>query len=73
VRGRDDMSAAFEAAPLALVPRIVTEPEAQARRRTLRLATGGAAVALVLAILAVHFLLQPLDVLWFVAMRRIGL
>jgi polysaccharide biosynthesis transport protein len=73
VRGRDDMSAAFDAPPLALVPHIVTEGETRAHRRSMRLATGGAAAALVLAVLAVHFFLQPLDVLWFVALRRLGL
>ena len=73
VRGRTDMSAAFSMPPLALVPRIITEPETQAQRRTLRVATGAAAVGLVLAIIAVHFLVEPLDVLWFVALRRFGL
>jgi uncharacterized protein involved in exopolysaccharide biosynthesis len=73
VRGRDDMSTFFESPPLALVPRIVTEGETQARRRSLRLATGGVAAALLLGVLAVHFLLAPLDVVWFVALRRLGM
>jgi polysaccharide biosynthesis transport protein len=73
VRGRDDMSTAFDAPPLALVPHIVTEGETRAHRRSLRLAAGGAAAAMVLAVLAVHFFVQPLDVLWFVALRRLGL
>jgi uncharacterized protein involved in exopolysaccharide biosynthesis len=73
VRGRDDLSAVFNAPPLAAVPRIVTEAEIRARRRSLKLATGGAAAALLLAILAVHFLFEPLDVLWFVALRRLGM
>jgi polysaccharide biosynthesis transport protein len=73
VRGKGDLSEAFSMAPLAIVPHIVTELEQQARRRTRKLAAGTVAVAGVLAVVAVHFLIRPLDVLWFVALRRLGL
>lgn len=75
VRGRRDlMSLVAGTAPLAIIPRIVTEiPTAglQWRRRALV----AAAIVAVLAgvLLSIHFFYRPLDVLWFVLQRRIGL
>jgi hypothetical protein len=77
VRGREDMVTTFNAPPLAIIPQIVVRAEIVSPKgaRHLRLAAGAAAAVGVCAIamLAVHFLYRPLDVLWFVALRRFGL
>jgi uncharacterized protein involved in exopolysaccharide biosynthesis len=73
VRGGADMLALLGSAPLALVPAIRTAGEVIAYRRRAKLIMGSGAIALVAFVGAVHFLYRPLDVLWFVMQRRLGL
>ncbi len=73
VRGRKGVAELLGAPPLATIPRI--ETAAERRRRTRRrvlwvlLVLGLIAGAAVLA----HLFWMPLDVAWYVAMRRLGL
>ena len=75
VRGRRDLMALVAgAAPLAIIPHIVTEvPTANGRWRRKALIAGAVLIVLAAALLAVHLFYKPLDVLWFVLQRRIGL
>ncbi len=73
VRGRLDVTQLLAASPLALVPRIVTQNDLRIERRRFRLALGATALAGIAAILAIHFLYMPLDVLWFTALRHFGM
>jgi polysaccharide biosynthesis transport protein len=73
VRGRHDLSAVFASPPLALIPNIVTELDMRAHRRTARLATATAGAAVLLTVVGVHLFVRPLDVLWFIALRRLDL
>jgi polysaccharide biosynthesis transport protein len=77
VRGREDMVLTFNTPPLAIIPQIAARAELVPVKggRHLRLAAGAAAAVglCTIAMLAVHFLYRPLDVLWFVALRRFGL
>jgi succinoglycan biosynthesis transport protein ExoP len=74
VRGRRDlMRLVAGPAPLAIIPLITIAEAAQApwrRRATIALCV--AAVLLVLGA-AIHFFYRPLDVLWYVLLRRVGL
>lgn len=72
VRGRLDLLNLTGVAPLALVPHIGTESERLAARRRLRVAFGSAVASVFVAVALVHFLYQPLDVLWFSFARRLG-
>jgi uncharacterized protein involved in exopolysaccharide biosynthesis len=72
VRGRNDLMEAFAAAPLAIIPRILTPDDSAADKQRLRLAAGTAVVLGIVTMAAVHFLFRPLDVLWFIALREIG-
>lgn len=72
VRGASDLRKLVEVAPLVTLPRIVTSGEREGRRRVRRAALLGSAFASVLAVVAVHFLLLPLDLLWLVLQRRFG-
>ncbi|HVY81208.1 MAG TPA: Wzz/FepE/Etk N-terminal domain-containing protein [Steroidobacteraceae bacterium] len=72
VRGRRDMLSLLGAAPLAIVPRIVTATDVLLAKRRARLAVGVVAVACIAGVITIHLLYKPLDVLWFAALRRFG-
>jgi len=72
VRGRRDLESLLSVPPLAILPRILTMQDRAIRRRHRRQAFAGAVGAFVLAIALMHFFVQPLDVLWAVAMRKLG-
>jgi succinoglycan biosynthesis transport protein ExoP len=73
VRGRRDVEELGSGAPLALIPIIVTAADLAKGRRRWRFAAGGAMASLVVALLGVHFFFRPLDTLWFIVMRRLGI
>jgi polysaccharide biosynthesis transport protein len=73
VRGRKDIVSLLSEAPLALIPRIATTRDVQMARQRARYALGTAAVLAIAAVCAVHFMYRPLDVLWYVVLRKIGL
>ncbi|HUN74166.1 MAG TPA: hypothetical protein VMU40_06590 [Steroidobacteraceae bacterium] len=72
IRTRGDLLRVIGIPPLALVPHIGTERERRAARLRRQVATAGAVASLCIAIVLVHFLYQPLDVLWFSWARRLG-
>jgi len=73
VRGVRGISAVFGAPPLAVIPYIVGERDERKRRRTNWMMFVVFLAGIGLALAAVHFLFKPLDVLWFIALRRLGI
>lgn len=73
VRGRKDLLQLLNEAPLALIPLIGTPNDAKVSRQRVRYALSAVAVAFLSAVLAVHFMFRPLDVLWFQVMRKLGM
>jgi polysaccharide biosynthesis transport protein len=73
VRGRRDVIDLLEAPPLAAIPRIVTRADRLAAKRRRRLALLATAAGCVLAVVLTHILYRPLDVLWFTALRHLGM
>jgi hypothetical protein len=72
VRGPNDIRQLLQVPPLASIPIIRTlEDRARQRRRTW-LSLGSAAAAMIMAVVAVHLFVRPLDVLWSVFLRRFG-
>lgn len=75
VRGRRDLTLLAGVPPLAVVPWVVPErtqaPAHRDRRRILIASAIGAGTVLLLAL--VHWLYRPLDVIWAVLLRRVGL
>jgi uncharacterized protein involved in exopolysaccharide biosynthesis len=72
VRSRRDLASLVSVPPLVAIPWIETAEESAARARNRRrfvVAALGGGLAL---LLLVHFLVRPLDVLWHVALRRLG-
>jgi uncharacterized protein involved in exopolysaccharide biosynthesis len=58
--------------PLSVIPYI---PNSDDRRRSLRIKRrliGGSVCLLIVSVITIHFLWFPLDVLWFVVLRKLG-
>ena len=72
VRGAEAVTAITGMRPLVLVPYITVAAEAKRRRRLLWAVVLGAVVLGVLALVAIHFLYQPLDLLLMKVMARLG-
>ena len=73
MRGRQDLLQLLDIPPLAMIPIMLTAGDRIARRKRRVGAVMGAAASLVVALLMVHLLYRPLDVLWAVALRRMGI
>lgn len=71
IRSRRDIEALVAVPPLAVLPWIETPAERSAKVKVRRLSLAGAATSMVLAVVMMHFLYRPLDVLWAVAWRRL--
>ena len=61
------------AAPLVLIPYLENSEDRQHGRRKLLLGLAAVLAVCIAAVLAVHVLYMPLDVLWYVLLRKIGL
>ncbi|HKD53177.1 MAG TPA: Wzz/FepE/Etk N-terminal domain-containing protein [Steroidobacteraceae bacterium] len=73
VRGRRDLEGLLTAPPLATIPHMLTAGDrARLRRRRLQTLVGSAA-SVVVALVLIHMFYRPLDVLWAVALRRMGI
>ena len=73
VRGRGDLLRLLQIEPLAAVPRIYSDAELQRSKRRTRLALTSATAGVLVALVATHFLLRPLDMLWLSGLRRLGM
>jgi uncharacterized protein involved in exopolysaccharide biosynthesis len=61
------------APPIAEIPLILTAKDQAHQQRVRRLAIAGVPAAVVLMMVVIHFAYRPLDVLWFSAMRQLGI
>jgi hypothetical protein len=73
VRGRRDLQELVSMPPLAVIPWMRTEEERITRRRHWRLGLAATVAAGVTGLLLLNFLWRPLDVVWIVLLRRLGL
>lgn len=72
VRSRRDLEFLLRTPPLAVLPWIHSDSDRRLHLRQLRLAAFGAVTGVVLLLGTVHLLYRPLDVLWQVMLRRLG-
>jgi len=72
VRGPNDIRRLLQVPALASIPVIVTTDDRGRRKRTAQLACGGSVAAVLAIVLAIHFLVTPLDVVWLILVRRLG-
>ena len=73
VRGPQDLRALLTAAPLATIPYMFNAVERARLRRWRRNALLGGVASVLAALVLIHVLYRPLDVLWVVALRRMGI
>jgi len=73
IRGRAELHELLGVPPLAIVPYLETSAERRRTRWNRRAALAGTAAACVLGVVAIHLFYRPLDVLWAVAMRKLGI
>jgi uncharacterized protein involved in exopolysaccharide biosynthesis len=73
VRNRRDLASLLTVPPLAVIPWMLTDEDRDARRRNRRRLAAGTATILVSLTLLLHFLVRPLDVVWQILLRRMGL
>jgi len=73
VRGARGVAGVLGTPPLAVIPYIVGERDERKRRATQWMMFVVFLASIGVALAAVHFLFKPLDVLWFVALRRFGI
>lgn len=73
VRGLQDLRALLASPPLATIPLILTAGDRARMRRWRRNALAGGVASFIAVLVLVHVLYRPLDVLWVVALRRMGI
>jgi uncharacterized protein involved in exopolysaccharide biosynthesis len=71
LRGAQAIQTITGAPPLAVIPQIGVPADRRRRVRRTALLAGTAAVVTVAGIVAVHFFVMPLDILWFTVLRRV--
>jgi uncharacterized protein involved in exopolysaccharide biosynthesis len=72
IRGRRMLTDLVGAAPLAVIPFITTDADLKAKSRPKVYLLAGIIIAATVIAIAFHFIIMPLDVLWFVVLRRLG-
>jgi uncharacterized protein involved in exopolysaccharide biosynthesis len=72
IRDRAHLVALLAVPPLAVIPVQELEEEREARRHLRRNVAIASAAGFVLVLVAVHFFIQPLDIVWLRLMRRLG-
>ena len=73
VRGEQGVLAIAGAPPLAIIPYMESEVEQQKRGRKKMMVIFLLAASALLILALLHFLVLPLDVLWYLLLRRLGL
>jgi succinoglycan biosynthesis transport protein ExoP len=72
VRGPTDIRQLLKVPALASIPLIVTVSDHARRSRIRRYSLVGAVMVIALMVLLIHLFVRPLDVLWSIVMRRLG-
>lgn len=70
IRGAKGVANTLQVMPLAAIPYQFTDNETRKRSNRKWKVLGASAVAILVAVLLVHFFMSPLDVLWFRVLRK---
>jgi uncharacterized protein involved in exopolysaccharide biosynthesis len=70
VHGSKSIAMTVGAAPLAVIPYMANDAEVKRRKRRIAARTTAAAAVIILGVASVHYFWQPLDVLWYKALRK---
>jgi hypothetical protein len=72
VRGSKGVVAILQTAPLAVIPYLPNTADIRAKARKKRIMIVTVIAGIMIALLLVHFLFSPLDVLWFRGIRKVN-
>jgi hypothetical protein len=72
VRGPNDIRQLLHVPALASIPIILTAEDQARHRKIVRYSWAGGLVAFALIATTVHLFVRPLDVLWLIVVRRLG-
>lgn len=72
IRGRKELVKAIGAAPLAVIPIIATPHDLSLKRKQIWLLSAGLVLAIVASLTIFHLFIKPLDVTWYIALRKLG-
>lgn len=73
VKNREHLTEILGVAPLTVIPYITNPREQVTLRKQKQIAMAVSAGMIFLVVTSLHLFVMPLDVLWFVAMRRVGM
>ena len=71
VRGAKGLVSVLHTAPLAVIPYLATEADTGKERTRKRVIVAAVVAGVIVILLLIHFLVSPLDVLWFRGMRKV--
>ena len=72
VRGPADIRQLLQVPAIASIPVIFTAQDRARRKRVVRYSLAGSIIGVILMVVAVHLFVRPLDVLWLIVLRRLG-
>ena len=73
IRSANDVQQIGGSPPLAIIPMIENKADTSDSRRGVVIVTAAIGGVMALALVAIHTLYKPLDVVWYAVMRKIGL
>lgn len=73
VRGERAVEQIIGEPVMAVIPYLETEADKQLNKQRTKWAVGALVGLVVLLVVYIHFLIKPLDVIWFVVLQRLGL
>ena len=71
VRGAKGVAAVLHRAPLAVIPYLPNTAETRARKKKRHVLVISVIAGIIILLLIVHFLITPLDVIWFKGLRKV--
>ena len=72
IKGRLELTELLGAAPLASIPYVVIAEEKKKVHKKVQLFWIAVITASMIAVALIHFFYKPIDVLWFIALRKLG-
>lgn len=73
IQGARALTNVAKMTPLVTIPRIATRADDALRKRNIKIAVISVIVLVVAAFALVHFLYKPLDLLWYIVLRKLNL
>ena len=73
IRGARTLAAVTKMTPLVAIPNIVTRKDEAVRKRNIKFILIAIAIFGIGCVVAVHFFYKPLDLLWYIVLRKLNL